>query len=160
MSNSNPPHGPDEEMSPEEFMSALFANLVMQQTNMAYIFLGRSPHPDTGQVVRDFETARFFIEQLEMLAVKTKGNLDKREEGLLQQSLTGLRMAFVEAVEQGGTESGTPPVSSATTPEPGPKASAEQPETTPSAVSEAPATAAGEAAPQEDESRKKFSKKY
>ncbi|MDB6025591.1 MAG: hypothetical protein JWM68_1814, partial [Verrucomicrobiales bacterium] len=57
------------------------------------------PHPETGEVIRDLESAKFFIDQIEMIEVKTKGNLDKREEDLLKQSLTTLRMAFVEAVE-------------------------------------------------------------
>jgi hypothetical protein len=40
-----------------------------------------------------------FIDQLEMIAFKTQGNLDKDEDNLLQQSLMNLRLAFVEAVE-------------------------------------------------------------
>src|SRR5690242_7437649 len=85
--------------SREETMAALFANLVIQQTNMALMLMGRVPNPQTGQNVEDLAAARMFIDQLEMLEVKTKGNLDKREEQLLKQSLTTLRMAFVEAVE-------------------------------------------------------------
>src|ERR1700685_1090709 len=80
-------------------MSAMFASMVMQNTNMALIFLGQAPHPDTGQTSQDLEHARYFIDQLEMIAVKTKGNLDKQEDALLKQSLTHLRMGFVEAVE-------------------------------------------------------------
>jgi hypothetical protein len=85
-----------------------------------------------------------FIDQLEMLEVKTKGNLDKREEGLLKQSLTALRMAFVEAANQ----------------EPAPAA---KKEAAPAAAAPeaAPQTGAEPAAPTEDaDSRKKFSKKY
>ena len=33
-----------------------------------------------------------------MLKVKTKGNLNKQEETILKQSLTSLRLAYVEAV--------------------------------------------------------------
>src|SRR3954465_9371195 len=86
-------------LSREEVTSALFANLIVQQTNMAFMFLGRVPHPETGEILRELESAKFFIEQIEMLEVKTKGNLSKQEEALLKQSLTALRMAFVEAVE-------------------------------------------------------------
>ena len=92
-------------ISREDFMSALFANMVVQQTNMALIFLGKTAHPETGERVKDLEAAQMFIEQLEMLEAKTKGNLDKREEGLLKQSLMALRLAFVETVEQGDTGS-------------------------------------------------------
>src|SRR5437867_2283404 len=85
--------------SPEDRISALFANMVAQQTNMALMFLGRVPHPESGQPVRDLKAAQMFIDQLEMLEVKTKGNLDKQEAGFLKQNLTALRMAFVEAAD-------------------------------------------------------------
>src|SRR5690349_16382852 len=88
--------------SPEEIMSALFANMVIQQTNMAMMLLGKVAHPQTGEFVQDVEAAKMFIDQLEMLEHKTKGNLSKQEEGLLKQALTALRMAFVEAIEAGG----------------------------------------------------------
>src|SRR2546421_8267560 len=86
-------------ISREEIMSALFAQLVVQQSNMAMLLMGKVPHPQTGQTVRDIEAARLFIDQLEMLEAKTKGNLTKEEDHLLKQSLLSLRMAFVEAVE-------------------------------------------------------------
>ena len=124
--------------SGEEPTSALFVGMVIQQTNMALMLLGKVPHPETGQTMRDLDSARMFIDQLEMLAVKTKGNLDPPEEKLLRQSLTSLRLAFVEAVEH---PTGRP--------EPGPAAGA--------------STAAGGTEPTttpDDESRKKFSKKY
>ena len=85
--------------SREELTSALFASMVMQQTNLALMLLGKTPHPETGQTLRDLDGAKMFIDQLEMLQLKTRGNLDPQEEKLLKQSLTALRMAFVEAVE-------------------------------------------------------------
>src|SRR5580658_9867347 len=86
-------------VGPDKMMSALFASMVMQNTNMALIFLGQAPNPQTGQTAQDLEQASYFIDQLEMLAVKTKGNLDKQEDALLKQSLTHLRLAFVEAAQ-------------------------------------------------------------
>ena len=99
---NNPDHADGRRRRPDEkeMMSAMFASLVMQQTNMASIFLGLAPHPQTGKMERDLEHAKYFIDQLEMLEAKTRGNLDKREEGLLKQSLTSLRLAFVEAVSK------------------------------------------------------------
>ena len=135
--------------SGEEMMSSLFAGMVVQQTNMALMLLGRMPHPETGQTMQDIESAKMFIDQLEMLEVKTRGNLDKQEDKLLKQSLTALRLVFVEAVE----------------------GQARQPQAPPSMAASEPAKAAGPAKPSEgsgqpsappsDEgSRKKFSKKY
>ena len=119
-------------------MSVLFAELVIQQSNMATIFLGRVANPQTGKATKDLDAARLFIDQLEMLETKTKGNLSKEEEALLKQSLTQLRLAFVEASNEPDETKETAPKSeqqSASAPESG-----------------------GEAA--EAESRKKFTKKY
>ena len=88
MSNSSP-----SAIDPQT-ASALFANLVMQQANMALIFLGASPNPETGEIVQDLDTAKILIDQLEMLSLKTRGNLDERESALMKQSLAAVRMAF------------------------------------------------------------------
>lgn len=85
--------------SREEIMSALFSEMVMQQTNMALLTLGKIPHPDTGEFVNDLESAKIFIDQLEMLEFKTKGNLTKPEDEMLKRSIDALRMAFVERIE-------------------------------------------------------------
>lgn len=129
-------------------MSALFAQLVMQQTNMALMLLGKVAHPETGQVYKDVEAARLFIDQLEMLETKTKGNLSKEELALLKQSLMNLRLAFVEAVEAPSPE---PQRQAAANPSAGPA----------TAPASGPVPGSAEAAAGgEDEHRKKFSKKY
>jgi hypothetical protein len=94
---NNPDHPEAAAGEEKELMSAMFAGMVMQQTNMTAIFLGLAPHPQTGQMAPDLARAKYFIDQLEMLEAKTRGNLDKHEQALLQQSLTSLRLAFVEA---------------------------------------------------------------
>jgi len=133
----------------EEFLSALFANMIIQQTNMAMMLLGKAPHPETGQFMQDFEAARMFIDQLEMIEVKTKGNLSKQEEGLLKQALAALHMTFVEAVEG----SGKPAAPGAD--EPAPSAAVPATEAKPQATPPAAETPAAA-----EESRKKFTKKY
>jgi hypothetical protein len=85
--------------SPEELHTTHFAQLVMQQANLAFMLLGKTPHPETGKAVRDLDGARMFIDQLEMLEAKTRGNLSATERDLLQQSLMSLRLAFVAAVD-------------------------------------------------------------
>src|SRR5580700_7244668 len=96
---SNPTSATEGGAGADKMMSALFASMVVQNSNMALIFLGETPNPQTGQTSQDLEHAKYFIDLLEMLAVKTKGNLDKQEDALLKQSLTHLRLAFVEAIE-------------------------------------------------------------
>src|SRR6266852_7241258 len=83
----------------QEELSFLFAQLVLQQSNMAMMLLGKLAHPESGKVVQDVEAARLFIDQLEMLEAKTKGNLSKDEEALLKQTLMTLRLNFVETIE-------------------------------------------------------------
>jgi hypothetical protein len=132
---------PSAPVTRDEIMASLFVSMVMQQAQMALMLLGQMPHPETGETITDLEGAQMFIDQLEMLEVKTKGNLDKDEEQLLKQSLIGTRMAFVTCLEQ--QEQRTPPAAP----------TLEQP---------APAltTEAASAVATDDESRKKFSKKY
>jgi hypothetical protein len=139
--------------SPADMQAALFAQLVMQQANMAMMLMGRSPNPQTGESMKDLEAARFFVDTVEMLETKTKGNLSKEESGLLKQTLMTLRLAYVEAVNE-GTE--TKPATSGST-------AATQPATSAPPQPSAPAqgtTPAETGAASEEESRKKFSKKY
>ena len=98
MAESNSSRSEMSGLSREEMHSALFAQLVMQQSNLAFMLLGKAPHPETGKTVRDLDAAQLFIDQMEMLEAKTKGNLRREEQDLLKQSLMSLRMAFVEAV--------------------------------------------------------------
>lgn len=126
-------------MNPE-MQSAMFAQLVLQQSNMAMMLLGKIAHPETGETVRDVEAAKFFIDQLEMLEAKTKGNLTKEEDALLKQTLMTLHMTFVETVQ-----------------------SPEQPAVEPEKLespSKPPETTEAKSPEPADESPKRFSKKY
>lgn len=137
---SDTPQPEQDGISHAEMMSVLFAQLVMQQSNMAMLLLGKVPNPQTGEKVRDIEAAKLFIDQLEMLEAKTKGNLSREEDQLLKQSLMSLRMAFVEAVESPVPDS----------PEPQTIAPPEEKK-----IDATPSEQAADA-----ESKKKFTKKY
>ena len=50
----------------------------------------------------DLEMARYNIDLLEMLAEKTKGNLTPEEEKMLKNTLSDLRMGFVNIANQLG----------------------------------------------------------
>lgn len=124
-------------MTPEELHAAMFAQMVVQLASTALMLMGRMPNPMTGKTEADLDAAQMFIEQLEMLAVKTKGNLGAEEQHLLKQNLMTVRMAFVQAAE------GAKPAAAAV-------------------VADKP-TAAPETKPAdmgEEESKKKFSKSY
>jgi hypothetical protein len=130
--------------TPEEVNAALFAQLVIQQSSMAMMLLGKTAHPETGKVVRDLEAAKLFIDQLEMIESKTKGNLSQEEAALLKQSLMSLRMAFVEAVDATPADKKT------------------ETDVRPARAESAagPAAAPPGPAPEADEQRKRFTKKY
>ena len=125
----------------------MFVSLVLQQTNMASIFLGLAPHPESGKVERDLDHAQYFIDQLEMLEIKTRGNLDQHEAALLKRGLTTLRLAFVEAVSKPAEPS----------PAAGPKAEGAPP---PPEAAAQPAPDPASTPTASDDSKKKFSKKY
>jgi hypothetical protein len=146
MSESVSEPGGGDSGSQSDLQSALFLDMAGQIANLALIFLGRVPHPETGKPVKDLESARTFIDQLEMLEVKTRGNLNKREESFLKQSLMATRMAFVEVMEEQARTAQPPagtPAGGASSPEPG------------------PASGGASGDPNADaEARKKFVKKY
>ena len=100
-SNTGGPAGGRERADDEARISSLFASMVLNQTQMALMLLGRVPHPQSGQSIRDLDGARLLIDQLEMLEVKTKGNLDAQETRMLREGLMALRMTYVEAADEG-----------------------------------------------------------
>ena len=92
---------------------------------MAMMLLGKTPHPETGQTVRDLDAAKLFIDQLEMLEVKTKGNLSAEESNLLKQTLMTLRLGFVEAANAPDLAAKSSPEPYAPKPDPAPAAPAD-----------------------------------
>jgi hypothetical protein len=128
----------DAPLTVEEKHTALFAQMVMQSASMALMFMGRTPNPVSGKTETDLDAARMFIEQLEMLEIRTKGNLTPDEQRLLKQNLMTVRLSFVQAVEEAGKK---PQVAEART-------------------QTAPADAAPQAEEQSEASKKKFSKSY
>lgn len=133
---------PPNNYSTEELHSALFANMVMQQGNLALMFLGKVPNPESGEAVFDLEGARMFIDQLEMLHAKTRGNLSQEETTLLGQTLATVRMTFVEEA-QAASKHAQPPS----------QVSEKADDRRPGPEPAAPETPA-------DDERKKFVKKY
>jgi len=126
-------------------MTQRFIEFVMMQAQQAAMFLGRIPNPQTGKPEINLEIARMFIDQLEMIHEKTRGNLSNEEAEILTRVLSDLQLTFVQV--SGSADA--PPE----TPVPG---------EIPAPVSEAaPAasTPAAEPAP-EEEPRKKFTKSY
>jgi len=83
-------------------MTQRFIEFVMMQAQNAAMFLGQIPHPQTGRGQVDLETARLFIDQLEMIQEKTRGNLTAEEGKILTNALSNLQMAYVEIAARTG----------------------------------------------------------
>jgi hypothetical protein len=73
-----------------------FPTLIMSFASAAMIGMGAVPDPMTGQVTRDLAIARQNIEIISLLREKTRGNLTRDEETLLESILYELRMVFVQ----------------------------------------------------------------
>ena len=78
-------------------LSQKFIEFVMMQAQQASLFLGRIPNPQSGQSEVLLEPAKLFIDHLEMIREKTRGNLTAQEAEILNGVLTDLQMAFVQA---------------------------------------------------------------
>jgi len=132
-------------------MTQRFIEFVMMQAQNAALFLGQIPNPKTGEAEINLDLARMFIDQLEMIQEKTRGNLTNDESMVLRNALSNLQMAYVEA-------------SGAAGPQRGPQPEAPQPPSAPPEEQQAasPPSKSPPAAPSEPEteSRKKFSKSY
>ena len=73
-----------------------FLDMVGLFGTQAMISLGKLANPATGKAEKNLPAARLFIDTLEMLEHKTRGNLNSDETKVLQATLTDLRLMFVE----------------------------------------------------------------
>ena len=128
-----------------------FIEFVMMHAQNAALFLGQIPNPKCGEPEVNLDLARMFIDQLEMIQEKTRGNLTNEEAMVLRNTLSNLQMAYVEASGAGQPQRGVQPEA----PPPAPSQSTE--ETGSFAPEQSPPIAATESEP---ESRKKFTKSY
>jgi len=141
-----------------------FIELVMMNAQQAALCLGQMAHPSTGKAEVNIEAAKMFIDHLEIIREKTRGNLNKDEEKILTSVLSELQMAFVQVAKGaqgahgGGAASGhvhdehcdhgdhSPETAEASTASPAP--------VEPSADEVKPVSSG------EDEGKKKFTKSY
>ncbi len=118
-------------------MTRRFIEFVLMQAQQIALMLGQIPGPDGKPMEANLPVARIFIDQLEMIREKTRGNLTKEEEDVLTKVLADLQLAFVEAGNA----------------RPAPAAAPTTPAETPQAEAKAEA-------PAEEDSKKKFTKSY
>ena len=74
-----------------------FSNFVLLQAQNAGLFLGKLPHPSTGECSVNLKAARSVLDALEMLQIKTKGNLTAEESTFLTKALENINHLYQEA---------------------------------------------------------------
>jgi len=84
--------------APQDDALLLQLILIFQQT--AWQSLGKIQNPQTGETKVDLSAASHAIDMLAMLDAKTKGNLTDAERNLLSNSLTQLRLNYVEVQKE------------------------------------------------------------
>lgn len=77
-----------------------FTTLVMSLSTAALVQFGDMPDPVTGKREKNLLFARQNIDLLGLLQEKTKGNLTKDEQDILEDALFKLRMRFIELCGQ------------------------------------------------------------
>jgi len=78
-----------------------FLDLVSLFSTQGMIALGKLANPATGKAEKNLAAARLFIDMLDMLERKTRGNLTPDESKILQSAVTDLRLMFVEESKVG-----------------------------------------------------------
>ncbi len=89
-----------DKMNHEQKNSYLFITLVQQYQMQAWISLGKLKNPNTDKIERNLDLAKLSIDMLDMLKEKTRGNLTAEEERMLTQTLTDLKLNYVDEYEK------------------------------------------------------------
>jgi hypothetical protein len=82
-----------------------FAGLISMLTTQALFALGLLEVKGQEKREPDLELARYNIDMLETLQEKTKGNLTKEEERVLENTLNELRMSYVAVADRSSSAS-------------------------------------------------------
>jgi len=77
-----------------------FKIFISSLSMQAMIAMGKLQNPVTNKTEKNMDQAKYLIDTLGILKEKTKGNLNKDEETILEDSLFNLRMTYVEEKEK------------------------------------------------------------
>jgi hypothetical protein len=96
-----PPEKKSEETSREEyFPEVTFSSFVLSLSTTAMYHFGDFPDPVTKKADKNLAAAKQTIDMLNMLKIKTVGNLDNNEKALLEGILYELMMRYVKEKAQ------------------------------------------------------------
>ncbi len=99
----------EEAARPEAVPAPSFSELVNLIVMQAMAGLGLLAGPGGERIPPNLELAKHFIDLLQVLEDKTKGNLTPEEKGLLDQVLYEMRMSFVQMAGGGPVAPAAPP---------------------------------------------------
>lgn len=77
-----------------------FSNLILSLSTSALLNLGEIEDPITKEKKKDIDMAKQTIDLISILKEKTKGNLTKEEESLVDSALYDLRMRYVKEIDK------------------------------------------------------------
>ena len=86
----------------------LFMQLIIQNQQIALMAMGKIKNPVTDKIDRNLEHAKIYIDTLDMLLAKTKGNLSEYEEKFLVETLKELKLNYVDETDKDKKNSGQP----------------------------------------------------
>lgn len=78
----------------------LFMQLIIQNQQIAMMSMGKIKNPVTDRIERNLEHAKIYIDTLDMLLAKTKGNLSEYEEKFLIETLKDLKLNYVDEADK------------------------------------------------------------
>lgn len=85
----------DEEIGVHPLPPASFGMFISSLASEAMVGLGQMANPSTGKAQVNLELAKYFIDVLQIIEEKTRGNLTPDEKAGLEALLDQLRLAFV-----------------------------------------------------------------
>ena len=83
----------------------LFIHLVNTFVQSAWISLGKVKNPVSDELERNLDQASYYIDLLDMLQTKMKGNLTEWEEQYILHSLSELKLNFIDEKKKKETDS-------------------------------------------------------
>ena len=87
-------------------MTPTFMTIVQMYQIEGMVAIGKMLNPGTNTITKNIDHARFVIDLLDILLQKTNGNLDADEQRFLENTLSTLRLNFLEEF---GNPSAPPP---------------------------------------------------
>jgi hypothetical protein len=78
----------------------LFMQLIIQNQQIAMMAMGKIKNPVTDKIDRNLDHAKIYIDTLDMLLARTKGNLSEYEEKFLTETLKDLKLNYVDEMDK------------------------------------------------------------